>query len=296
MARSRICDFCLDEKGSFFRRLQSTPDGQLICSDCRRIIESYGLPVRFDLFQQLVVHDPEMRDMIMRSYLENHSVNDCIAKYYPHGKMMLHRGEELISSQPVTIRVDREKIPAGNAVTEITAVQKEDITNLPSSTAPDAVEVNGTLYETNAAVYFFSEHFLNVHRPTNLVVDSPDVNALHVIEKRSEFVYQTKNADLFLLRHKFYHILHMARKEKKNLIYLASENTMTLTPGTYAVPRNIKSGKYWISSVNDSGLSVTDAAGRVREYKDGQIELSDGSMLECTGEYQLRINQHEDQE
>ena len=78
-----------------------------------------------------------------------------------------------------------------------------------------------------------------------------------------------------------------------NLIYLSSDNTMTITPGIYSIPKNILPGTYYVSPLKDHGMHVKDALGRVRECRSGRVQLDEGSSLEVTGEYQLRRKEKE---
>lgn len=292
MARGKVCDFCLSEKKGFFARMDDVLGGYHICSNCREKLNKYNLPIRYDLFQRVVVNDPVMHEMIMNNYLEEHTVSECLSKYYPTGSMMLHKGEYLVSAAEATLYVNQSRIPTTMAKQGIIQITREDVLNIEDG--EERVPVTGTLYETSAALYFMSEHFINVHRLNNMVIDNDDKNAIHILENHRPFTYHIPNADLFIIRHKFYHIIQLHKRKENGLIYLASENTMTLTPGIYNIPKNIKSGTYWLSSFDDNGLSITDAAGVERVFKDGQVELSDGSRIEAHGEYQLRINKHED--
>lgn len=297
MAEKKICDFCLETEGTFFHPLYDVPGGYYICQNCREILKKYNLPIRNDLFQQLVTHEPSLREMIMRNYLEGHTKSDTLAKYFPTGTKILHNREHLISAQEVTLTVPKDLIPDTLAKTEIVDITKQDILNIEDAhDGQEAEIVSGMLYETSGAIYFMSEHFINAHHINNLVMDSTDTSAIHVQENHHPFTYHTVNADLFLLRHQFYFLMNTYTNEKnQNIIYLASENTMTLTPGIYSVPKNIKSGTYYLSSLGDNSLNVRDAAGQVTQYMDGLIELLDGSQIECSSEHQLRINPHEEE-
>ncbi|MBR2990041.1 MAG: hypothetical protein IKF51_01100, partial [Solobacterium sp.] len=81
---------------------------------------------------------------------------------------------------------------------------------------------------------------------------------------------------------------------KDNLIYLSSENTMTIMPGSYTVPRNIPSGTYYVTAVKDDGIHITDALGKRRAASSGKIRLDEGSRLEVTGQYKFRINERKE--
>ena len=93
-----VCDFCLKESGGLFGRTIRLSDGHHICKNCRAIIQSYGLPVQFDLFQQLVTAHPNLRDMIMDAYLETHDPGTAIARFYPLPRVMMHEGEHCINA------------------------------------------------------------------------------------------------------------------------------------------------------------------------------------------------------
>ena len=114
------------------------------------------------------------------------------------------------------------------------------------------------------------------------------------MEHGKEFSYQLRNADLFLLRSAFYQMaVAAASNKKKSLIYLASENTMTLTSGKYNVPKNIKSGVYWVNPVDAASMRVRDANGQLHAVNSGRIRIDNGSTLEVKGEYQLRYNKRD---
>lgn len=290
MAFAKLCDFCLEEKGGFFRSLEELQGGYHICSKCKKRISEYGLPVKYDILQLLVQAPENMHEMMMRAFLETHSADDTLARLYPSGNKMLHRGEELVSVVPAKITVQKDLIPAGNAITELIDVQKKDIINLPSVAGENGEPVTGVLYETNAAIYFFSEHFLNVHRISNLLTADNDPGAIHILEKNRAYKYAIDHADLFRIRHQFYHILYATRKHRKdNLIYLSGDNTMTLTPGIYTVPKNIKAGIYWLTSADGSKMRLQGKNGQTLDISNGRVELTDGMLIECSGKHELRI-------
>ena len=296
MVRSRICDFCLDEPKGLFNRPEELLDKHHICKNCRRIIESYDLPVKYDLFQLLVTSEPEMREMQMGTYLESHKPEDCIARFFPLPATPLHKGERCINTCRTSIRVKSAMIPDATAVPTVSAITRNDIVNLQSASGKDSVTVNGTLFHTDAALYFISDHFINCHRLANVIRDNPDTSVIHVLEGTRSYTYPVSHADLFFMRESFFNKIMAKLKKKKNLIYIASENTMTITPGVYSVGRNIQAGTYYVSALDDKGLRVRDAAGGVQRWNNGRIQLDEGSRLEVTGEYQFRINQREELE
>lgn len=288
----KVCDFCLEEYGGLFSGVQQLDDGHLICRKCRKKLEDYGLPIKYDLFQLAIIAEPSMREMILSDYLEHHSPDDAIAKYFPLTNMLVHEGEHVVNVRDASITVDPSLIPSGKAVQRICDISRRDISDLFDQ--KNGTSVQGKLYETDAALYFLSEHFINVHRLTNMVRDHQDHNAIHVLEHGHEYTYTTPHTDLFYLRDLF-HTLAVNRKadRKQNLIYLSSENTMTLTPGIYRVPKNVKPGTYWASPVDAAGMSIRDANGHVKNVSRGKVHLDEGSTLEVTGEYQLRIKQRD---
>lgn len=289
----KICDFCLEEKKGIFNRVRELPDGHFICKDCARKIESYDLPVKYGLFQLLVLAEPEYRPMIMRDYLQNHPVKDILIQYYPVGDMSLHEGERLVNKASAAITVSSASIPQEFAPDKITQITKKNILNL----ADDSMgkEVQGTLYETNAAVYFLSPYFINCHRLSTIDLESRDCSAIHIVDHGKHFTYALKHADLFRMRSSFYQRAIAAKNNKNNkLIYLESENTMTLTSGVYSVPSNIKSGTYYVNAVDTAKLNVRDPNGRVHLVKNGKINIAEGSTVEVTGEYQFRLRNHEE--
>jgi len=292
---NKVCDFCLEEGRGLFKQPERLPDGHYICRNCRKIITSYDLPVKYDLFQLLVTSEPYMQEMMMGDYLEHHRPQDAIAKYFPLTKMPLHEGEHCINMRSAVLTVERNSIPAGKAIRNIADIGRRDIINIPTAkTKTGTVDVEGTLYETDAALYFMSEHFINCHRLTSVITDHIDTEAVHVLEHGKQYAYQTPHADLFHLRSIFYHMAVAATENRrKSLIYLASENTMTLTSGRYSVPKNIKSGTYWVNPVEAAELQIRDANGRVRSVGEGRLRIDNGSVLEVAGSYQFRYNKRE---
>ena len=291
---NKVCDFCLEEGKGLFRQPESLSDGHYICKNCRRIIERYDLPVKYDLFQLLVTADPTMQEMMMGDYLEHHKPAEAIAKYYPTPAMRLHEGEHCVNVCPASIRVEADAVPLTRAVTRVADITRKDIVNLADTRSAAGKVIEGTLYETDAALYFLSENFINCHRLTSIVNTHTDTEAVHVLEHGKEFSYQIKNADLFLLRSAFYQMaVATAANKKKSLIYLASENTMTLTSGKYNVPKNIKSGVYWVNPVDAASMRVRDANGQLHAVNSGRIRIDNGSTLEVKGEYQLRYNKRD---
>ena len=49
---TKVCDFCFNEYKGLFTHTETLPDGHIICRSCRQKIESYGMCVKYDLFQQ----------------------------------------------------------------------------------------------------------------------------------------------------------------------------------------------------------------------------------------------------
>ncbi len=292
MADKKVCDFCLAEQRGVFHRLHRMRDGNYVCSDCRRIIESYGLPLQLDLFQKLVTADENRRDMLMRDHLEQMSAADCIAKYYPMPAIMMHKGEHCINVTDATIIVDPSKIPAEKAPENILDITAKDVKNL--GDFPDGVKVKGKLVETEYALYFLNEYFINAHRLNDIVHNKDSMKALRVVSSLNTYTYEVGHVDLMFMREAFFNRLVASAKD--NLIYLSSENTMTIMPGSYLVPRNIPSGTYYVSAVKDEGLHITDALGKRRRIEEKRIRLDEGSRLEVTGEYKFRINERAEDE
>ena len=291
----KICDFCLEEGRGLFRQPEALSDGHYVCKNCRRIIESYDLPVKYDLFQLLVTAEPYMQEMMMGDYLEHHKPAEALVKYYPIPTMRLHDGEHCVNEVPATIHVETAKVPARRAAARISDITRKEIVNLPDFKAESgAMDIEGTLFETDAALYFMSEHFINCHRLTSIVTDHSDAEAIHVLEHGKQYTYRVHNADLFLLRSAFYQMaLAASANRKKSLIYLASENTMTLTSGKYSVPKNVKSGVYWVNPVDEASMRVRDANGQLHAVNSGRIRIDNGSTLEVEGQYQLRYNKRD---
>ena len=287
---AKVCDFCFNEYKGIFSRTEKLPDGHILCRSCRQKIESYGLPVKYDLFQLLVTADPKMREVIMSDYLESHSVEETRADFFPDSPIPLHTGEHLINQVNATITVDASMIPQREVIQRIAGITKKDVSNLYD--VPGGTEIKGTIYETDAAFYFLSEHFINVHRRTNVVHSIEDDHAIHVLERGHSYTYKTPHTDLFFMRDTLHRL--MVAKEKAahaSLIYLSSDNTMTLMPGIYMVPKNVRPGTYYVSPASaPATLQVRDAQGRIRTVADGELDLDEGSLLEVTGSYEFRIH------
>jgi len=292
---NKICDFCLEEGSGLFNQPTKLRDGHYICRNCREIIENYNLPVKYDLFQLLVTAEPNMREMMMGDYLETHSAEEVYAKYYPIPNMILHDGEHCINARKAKVRVLKSLIPEDKAPERIADVAKNNISNIPNAPSESgSAIVEGMLYETDAALYFMSEHFVNCHRTTNMVRNSGNKKVIMVLEHGKQYTYAVPNADLFLLRSTFYHMAGTNKENRrKSLIYLQSENTMTLTSGSYSVPKNIKSGIYYVNPVNEADLSVIDANGKSHSVTRGRIRIDEGSRLEVTGQYEFRFRLRE---
>lgn len=300
MTNNQLCDFCLKETKGIFHRPFKTSDNHYICQDCRKILEHYQLPIRYDLFQILVTSAPDMRDMIMNDYVKQNKPSDCLAKYFPLPNVLLHDGEHCINSIPATITVDQTRIPTTNVVSRISDIGKNQITNLEDANT-NQVTVKGHLFETDAALYFLSDHFINCHKLTSIVRETAIAKptTLQVLENNTSYTYTIPSTEMFCLRESFFQKIAAYRSNKrKNLIYIQSENTMTLTPGIYGVPKNIQPGVYYVNPVRDDGLHVRDAFGEVRSYANGRVRLDEGSQVEVTGEYEFRFNERipEDEE
>ncbi len=295
MAKSKICDFCLDEPKGLFNRPEALKDGHCICKRCKRIIENYGLPVKYDIFQLLVTNDPKMREMLISNYFENHTPEETIAKFYPLPSMLLHAGERAINVVDSSITVLSSLIPTEKKNIRIADITRKDFNQLYTAPGDSGVTpVKGKLYETDAALYFMSDNFLNCHRLTNMIHDANNLNEIVVSEKGKTYKYRVNHSDLFYMREALF-FKAAAKQENKdgNLIYLSSDNTITITPGIYSVPKNIVPGVYYVSPLKDEGMHVRDATGRRRECRKGRVQLDAGSSLEVTGEYQLRRNERE---
>lgn len=287
-----VCDFCLSEGGTFFSRLSRLSDGHHICKNCKTIITSYGLPVQFDLFQQLVTAQPNLRDMIMDAYLENHEPQSTIAKFYPLPKVMLHEGEHCLNACPASITVEESAVPEKDAVKTIEGIRREDINNLSDATNKKTSKtIKGILYETEIALYFLSDKFINCHRLGFVKRNTHDNSHVIVATKKNTFTYTIEHADLFFLRERFFRKVNAAACNKKqHLIYIRNDNELTITPGVYEIPRSLRPGIYKVKAVNDAGLHIRDSIGRVKDYYENEecIDLSNGGILECTGEYELQ--------
>lgn len=288
----KVCDFCLKEGGKLIHRLTKTNDNHYICSNCKKILNTYHLPLKYDLFQMLLTAQNHMKNMMMDAYLDNHDPTDCLAKYYPYPPILMHQGEHCINIFPATQTVLTKDIPTTNAVTQISDITKEHIVNLEDNyTRNESTTINGTLILTEVALYFLSEHYINCHRTVFIQHESNSLNQIVVKQPNGTFTYTVEHADLFLLRERFFHKIIAAQNNKlKKLIYITNDEQFTITPGIYDVPRHLKPGKYSFKSINGLGLHIRDNLGRIKDYYEDQstIDIDDGGVLECTGEYELQ--------
>lgn len=287
----KVCDFCLSEGKGLFSSMEKLPDGHYICSKCRKIIRSYGLPVKYDLFQCLVTAQHHMVGTIMGAYLENHNPDDCLARFYPYPSMMLHEGEHCINMVDATIRVDSDSIPSEMAVRSVNEIRRQTIHNIADAETAARKTVSGTLYETEAALYFMSDHIINCHRLGYMERNNDDPDHIIVHTPKKTYTYDVEHADLFFMRERFFQKVKAAKGHKQqSLIYIRNDNEFRITPGVYQIPKSLKPGVYEVKPLNDAGLHIKDSLGRVTDYyaNENSIDLSDGGTLECTGEYELK--------
>ncbi|MCR4952189.1 MAG: hypothetical protein K6A40_12800 [Solobacterium sp.] len=291
MAR-KVCDFCLRESKGLFGAHETLKDGHHMCKNCKDIIQSYGLPLKYDLFQCLVTAQPNMKEMIMDAYLEKNKPDDCLTRHYPYPQILMHEGEHCVNAVKATITVKTDLIPEGQAVTSIAEIQKRTIHNIPdTSERTGNTKVTGMLYETEAALYFVSEHIINCHRLGYMQRNRKENDRVCVVTPTKTFTYRIAHADLFYLRERFFQKVNAKRQNKgQHLIYITNDNEIRITPGVYDIPKSLKPGLYQVKAIKDSGLHIRDALGRVVDYYESEksIHLRDGGVLECTGEYQLK--------
>ncbi len=291
MAR-KVCDFCLKESSGILSGFEKLADGHYICRDCKSIINSYGLSLKHDLFQTLVTAQANMKDMIMDTYLDKNPVDETVAKFFPMPAILMHGGEKCINAFPASITVNKKDIPSENAVSAIVDVSKYTINNIvDASDLSDSETVEGTLYLTDAALYFLSPKFVNCHRIGYINRNTNDKNRIIVSTPTKTFTYKVANTELFFLRERFYHKVVAAKHNKRqHLIYMTNDNKITITPGVYDISKNLKPGCYKVKAIKDAGLHIKDPLGRVHDYYENEetIYLDDGGKLECTGEYQLQ--------
>ncbi|QRG86662.1 hypothetical protein [Bulleidia sp. zg-1006] len=291
MPSKKVCDFDLREGGIFHNRLEKLSDGHYICKHCKEIIKGYGLPIKFDIFQMLVTAQANMVDTVMDTYLKSHNPEEIIATHYPLPSIELHHGEHCINSLPAVQVVLEELIPKDEAVKSISEIDKNAIMNIPNAEGRVGSQiVKGMLFETEAAIYFLSDHYINVHR-LGYIKRNPNQNDRIEIETPSKkFTYKVEHADLFFLRERFFQKVNNVINHKDNkLIFINNNNQFTVTPGIYDVPKNIRPGEYSVKAIRDAGLHVKDIHGRVTDYYETEdsIILPEGGILEVTGEYQL---------
>ena len=292
MSKNKVCDFCLEEGKGLFKQPEEITGGYHICKKCRKTIEDSGLPVKYDLFQLLVTAEPAMRIMIMNDYLESHKPNDTFARYFPMPKTMLHRGEHCITMTASSITVDPSLIPVSDAPSAIVDVSRSVISNIPSAETGTAVE--GTLFYTDAALYFLSPHFINCHRVKNIHKDESGPHSIAVKEKDHVFTYTVAHPELLFLRASFYaRVTAVSENMHSNLIYLSDENTFVLTPGFYEVPRHFPADRYIIEAEDNKGLTVHHANGSFSTYhgENTGMKMETGCRVECLGRYKLTRTQ-----
>ena len=292
MAKKKVCDFCLSECGGLFNRLETLPDGHHMCKDCKKLIQRYGLPLKHEVFQTLVTAQPNMKEMIMDAYLENNDANDALAQYYPFPSVLMHAGEHCINCVDATITVDKDLVPTVPAVRSIQAVQKGSIHNIRDASGDkETAVISGKLYETEAALYFISPYVVNCHRLGYMKRNTGDTDRVVVVTPTKSFTYKIDHADLFWMRERFYSKVNAARHNKdQHLIYITNDNQVRITPGVYDIPKSLRPGIYKVKAIKDAGLHIRDAMGKVKDYYENEehIDLRDGGVLECTGEYQLQ--------
>ncbi len=293
MANKTVCDFCLSEGKGLLNRPEKIRGGHHICKSCRNILKKYDLPVAFDLFQQLVTAQQNMRNMIMDAYLEAHTAEDAMARFFPDPQgIKLHEGEYCINCVDASLMVDTELIPDQKAPGDIADIEKKNISDVPDAKdTKNNLRITGKLVETQVAIYFLSENFINCHRP-GFLKRSADTDRIVIDTGKKHFTYRVKHADIFYLRESFYRKVYAAlNNKKKHLIYITGDDEVTITPGVYEIGRSLRAGKYRVVPVHNKGLHMKDPMGRVKDYyeSDEYIEVKEGGVLECTGEYHLKF-------
>ena len=147
------------------------------------------------------------------------------------------------------------------------------------------------LYETEAALYFLSDEFVNCHRLGYVTRNTGVTDRVEVVTPTKTFTYKVDHSDLFFMRERFWSKVN-AKKHNKHthLIYINNADNITITPGVYDVPKELRPGIYKVRAIKDAGLHIHDNMGRVKDYYENEehIEVSEGGVLECTGEYQLQ--------
>lgn len=291
MPNQKVCDFDLREGGIFHNRLEKLSDGHYICKHCKEIIKGYGLPIKFDIFQMLVTAQPNMVDTVMDTYLKHHNPEEVIATHYPLPSIALHHGEHCINALSASQVVPESQIPTTEAVKSISEIDKEAISNIPNADGRvGSQQVKGMLFETEAAIYFLSDHYVNVHRLGYVKRNQEHTDRVEIETPTKKFTYKIKHADLFFLRERFFQKVNNVINHKDNkLIFINNDNQYTVTPGIYDVPKNLRPGEYSVKVIRDAGLHVKDIHGRVTDYYESEssIVLPEGGILEVTGEYQL---------
>lgn len=291
MPNKKVCDFDLREGGHLLNRLEKLSDGHYICKHCKEIIKRYGLPLKFDVFQMLVTAQPHMIDTVMDSYLKDHAPEEVIASLYPLPNIELHHGEHCINAIPALQVVQEDFVPKTKAVTSIAEIEKSSISNIPDTEGRSGSQkIKGMLYETEAAIYFLSENYINVHRLGYVKRNQEYSDRIQVMTPTRTFTYKVDHADLFFLRERFFQkVNNVINHKDSKLIFINNDNQYTVTPGVYDVPKNLRPGEYSVKAIRDAGLHVKDIHGHVKDYYENEdsIILPEGGILEVTGEYQL---------
>lgn len=291
----KICDFCLAESKGLFNRNEKISGGHYICKNCKSIIQSYDLPLKFGIFQRLVTAPEHMRGMIMDAYLEDHPAVDVMNQFYPLPEVALHDGEHCVNAIPATLEVTGSLIPEADAVISVAEVRKSTIHNIPDALSKEGkVKVKGTLYETEAGLYFMSPKFVNCHRIGYLKKDEKtleETRKIVVETPTKKFTYTVSHSDLFYLREKFFTRVNAALNNKQSrLIYITNDGKFRVTPGIYNIPKVLNPGEYSVKPISGKGMHIKDKVGRIVDIPEDvtNITLPDGGTLECTGEFELK--------
>ena len=288
----KLCDFCLSESKGFFNKPEKIAGNHYICKNCKSIIQSYDMPLKYGIFQKLVTADKHMRSMMMDAYLEDHSASEAMAQYFPQPDVELHEDEHCVNVIPAVLTVTEALIPEAPAVRTVAEVRKSTIQNIPDASSKDgAVKVKGMLYETEAGLYFMSEHFVNCHRIGYIQKNSEETRMIRVQTPTKTFTYKVDHADLFYMREKFFTKVNAAINNKhSHLIYISNDNRYRVTPGVYSIPDSLNPGNYSVKPLKGKGLHIKDEIGRIINVPEDatNITLPDGGVLECTGEFELK--------
>ena len=102
----------------------------------------------------------------MTAWLENHSADQILYDLYPLPDILLHEGEHCLNAIEATQTIQKTDLPeVPFHAKSIAEIRKKNIADVPStSSRSGSMKVKGMLYETEVALYFISDMYVNCHR------------------------------------------------------------------------------------------------------------------------------------